>query len=87
MRIGKARQKNDMSVTHSALGNNVVSKMLHLGVTPLQDRDFETTLVIKVYVQCRLGEIVMFVVVAREPLRQLAFLVIVDVKECSDAGP
>ena len=79
------RQIDYLAMAHAALGNHVIGKLLHVSAASLEYGDFEAALVIKVYVQSCLREIMMFVVIAREALRQLAFLVIVDIEKCSDA--
>ena len=81
------RQVDHVAVAHAALGDDVIGEFLHIGASPLENCDFETALVIEVYVKRRLRKVVVLVEVSRKAPRQFARLVVVDVDERRHARP
>lgn len=82
MRCG--RQIDDLAVSHASFGDDVVGEFLHFSAGALQDGHLHATFVVEVNMQCRLREIMMIMKIAREPLRQLALVMIVDVNQSSE---
>ena len=78
------RQIDDLPMADAAFGNDMVCKLLHVASASFQDRDFHAALVIQMNVQRRLRKIMMIVEIARQPLRQFALMVVVDIDEGGD---
>ena len=57
--LGLHRHEHHVTVTHTALGDNVVSKRLDLGTAPLQHGHFETAIVADMHVQRGLRKMMM----------------------------
>ena len=74
-------QVHYMAVAHAALGDDVIGEFLHIGASPLENRDFETTLVIEVYMKRRLRKVMVIVEVSGKAPGQFARRVVVDVDE------
>jgi hypothetical protein len=72
-------QVDHMSMTYPAFGDNVVGEVLHVGAASLQHGNFHAIFSIEMHVQRRLGEVVVFVEIPCEALRQFALSVIVDI--------
>lgn len=80
-----SRQVDHPAMTDTAFGDDAVGKLLHVGAAPLQYGDLHAAVVIDMHVQSRLSEIVAVMKVARQPLRQIARFVLVDVDQCGKA--
>lgn len=80
------RQIDDMAVTHATLGDDVVGEVLHVGAAAFEHRDFHAAVVVEMHVQRRLRQIVAFVKIVRQPLGQIARLVIVHIDQRGDAS-
>ena len=63
-------QVDHVSVPHSTLGDNVVCKPLHIQTPPLEDGHLHAAFLIEMYMQCRLGEVVVLVEIACQSLRR-----------------
>ncbi len=61
------RQIHDMTVTHAALGDDVIGKFLHVETAAFEHGDFHAAVVIEVHVQRCLREIVTIRLVASSP--------------------
>src|SRR5215813_7421168 len=68
-------QIDHVSMTHPALGNNVVGKALHIGAASLKHCNFHATLLIEMHVQRCLSEIVVLMGISYKALRQFALFV------------
>ena len=75
------RQIDHVAMAHAALGDDVIGEFLHIGASPLENRDFETTLVIEVYMKRRLRKVMVIVEVSGKAPGQFAPRVVVDVDE------
>jgi hypothetical protein len=80
------RQVDHAAVAHTALGNDVVGKLLHFRAAAFEQRNLKTAVVIKVHMQCRLREIVPLMKVARQPSWKIAYRMVVDVDQRGDTG-
>jgi hypothetical protein len=78
-------QIDDLPVSYAAFGDDVVGERPHVIGASFQHRHLHATLMVKVNVQRSLREIVMIVEVARQPLWQVALMVVVDIDEGGDA--
>jgi hypothetical protein len=81
------RQIDDVPMTHAALSDDVIGKMLHVGSTPFKHCNLHAALLVEMHVQRRLGEVVMLVEIAGKPLWQLTRFVIVDIDQGCYARP
>lgn len=72
-------------MTHPALGNDAVGKVLHVRATPFQHCDFHAALEIEMHVQRRLRDVAMVMKISCEPLRQVARFVIVNIDQSRQA--
>ena len=79
------RQINDLPMAYAAFGDDVIGEFPHVATASLQHRHFHAPLVIQMNVQRRLREIVMIVEIARQPFRQFALMMIVDINKSGDA--
>ena len=79
------RQIDDLAVAHAAFGDDMVGELLHFSAGPLQDRHLHATFVVEMNMQRRLREVVVIVKIAREPLRQFALVMVVDVDQSREA--
>ena len=80
-------QIDHMTVAHAALGDDVIGEFLHIGATALEHRDLHAAFVVKMHVQCCLREIMAVVEIPRQPLRQFARLMVVEIDQRRDARP
>jgi hypothetical protein len=78
-------QIDDLPVSHAAFGNDVVGERPHVIAASLQDRHLHALFVIQMNMERRLREIMMIVEVARQPFRQFALMVVVDIDQGGDA--
>ena len=74
-------QVDHMTVPYSSLGDNVVCKPLHIQAPPLEDGHFHTAFLVEMYMQRRLGEVVVLMEIARQALRQFARFMVVNVDQ------
>src|SRR6476620_12293463 len=64
------RDIDNVAVADSALGDDVIGERLHLAAVALQHGDLEAALLVEMYVQRRLRQVVLVVESLRQPLRQ-----------------
>ena len=76
------RHSNEASVTYAALGDDTPSEMPNVVHCAPQHRYLHATVVIKVDVHRRNGQIMALVRGPGQALRQFAIVMIVDVDEC-----
>ena len=83
--IRHRRQIYDLSMAYAPLGNHVIGELFHGVATSFQHRHFHAPFVIQMDVQSGLREIMVIVEVARQPLRKLSLMMLVDINQCRDA--
>jgi hypothetical protein len=76
-----------VAVAYAALCNDVIGELLHFRAAAFEERHLEAAVMIEVYVECRLREVMAVVEAARQPLGKIAHLMIVDIDQRGDAGP
>ena len=69
------------AVTNAALGNDLLGKLTHSFYRTLEHHGLDALFVIKVGVHGRHGEVMVRVLDTRQPLREVAFMMIIDVRE------
>jgi aryl-alcohol dehydrogenase-like predicted oxidoreductase len=85
LRLHVGGNHDEPSMADAALRDHVVGKMLHLARLAAQHRDFKAATVIEMHMHGGQREIVMIVEAVREPLRQFARFMIVDIDEGCNA--
>lgn len=81
MLMGSGRQIDDLAMSDTAFGDDVVGELLNFSAGSLQHRHLHATFVVEVNVQRGLREVVMIVKIAGEPLWQFALVMVVDVDQ------
>ena len=74
-------QVDDLAVSHSSFGDDVVGEILHVFTGSLQDRYLHAAFVVQVDMQRGPCQVVMIMKIACEALRQFALVMVVDVNE------
>jgi len=85
VRMRLDRHHHDLAVANAALGDDMIGERLHLAAPSFEHRDLKTGIVVDVNVQRRLREVMMFVIVVGQPLRQFTGGMVVDVAQRRDA--
>ena len=82
--IRRRWQVDDLAMSDPSFGNDVIGESLHVLAGSLQDCYLHAAFVVQVDVKRGLREIMMIVELARQPLRQFALVMVVDVNEGGD---
>ena len=80
-RMKRRRQVDDLPVADPSFGDDMIGKLLHLFAGSLQHRHLHAAFVVQVHMQRGLREIMMIVEVTREPFRQFALVMVIDVNQ------
>jgi len=83
--MGFCRDRPKFAVSHSFLRNHRASEAHHSGCRSAQDDAFDAVIVVEMRVQGRDRDIVMIVLHGRQPSRQIALMMVVDVTQDPDA--
>ena len=75
---------DDLPVSYSSFGDDVVSERLHVFAGSLQNRHLHAAFVIQVNMQRGPREIMMIVKIACEALRQFALVMVVDINKSGE---
>ena len=68
-------------MTNTALGDNVIGKMLYIAHIAFKHADFQAVLMIDMYVQRRYRQIVVVVLGRDQPAGEVAFLMFIHIGE------
>lgn len=84
--VARDRNCHELSVLHTTFADHMVREMPHLMRRALEDRDLHALVLIDMHMQGRNRQVVVHMLLGRQPLGQPPRFMIVDVDERPDAG-